>query len=305
MGWYRRFTNLLRSNRVSVDIDREMAFHMNELADDLMARGMSEPDARREARRRFGNPSMQKERTRDADILTWLESLGADVRYAVRALRASPAFAIVTIVSLGLGIGANTAIFSLINAVVLRTLPVAHPEELVQVTMGGSELSGIFTNPLWEQIRDRQSVFSGVFAYGGETRFNLTSGGEVRRASGNWVSGDYFSTLGVRPVLGRLLARSDDAPGCAPVAVLGHGFWQSEFGGSRDVVGRTIALDRKPHVIVGVTDPSFYGVDVGESPQVFVPLCLRPGLEARSNWFLYVIGRPKPGFFQRYFGAEG
>ena len=295
MGWYRRFTNLLRSNRVSVDIDREMAFHMNELADDLMASGMSEPDARREARRRFGNPSMQKERTRDADILTWLESLGADVRYAVRALRASPAFAIVTIVSLGLGIGANTAIFSLINAVVLRTLPVAHPEELVQVTMGGSELSGIFTNPLWEQIRDRQSVFSGVFAYGGETRFNLTSGGEVRRASGNWVSGDYFSTLGVRPVLGRLLARSDDAPGCAPVAVLGHGFWQSEFGGSRDIVGRTIALDRKPHVIVGVTDPSFYGVDVGESPQVFVPLCLRPGLEARSNWFLYVIGRPKPG----------
>ena len=87
MGWYRRFTNLLRSNRVSVDIDREMAFHMNELADDLMARGMSEPDARREARRRFGNPSMQKERTRDADVLTWLESLGADVRYAVRARR--------------------------------------------------------------------------------------------------------------------------------------------------------------------------------------------------------------------------
>ena len=295
MGWYRRFTNLLRSNRVSVDIDREMAFHMNELADDLMARGMSEPDARREARRRFGNPSMQKERTRDADILTWLESLGADVRYALRALRASPAFAIVTIASLGLGIGANTAIFSLINAVVLRSLPVAHPEELVQVTYGESEESGVFTNPIWEQIRDRQSVFSGVFAYGGEARFNLTSGGEVRRASGNWVSGDYFSTLGVQPALGRLLARADDVPGCTPVAVLGHGFWQSEFGGSRDIIGKTIALDRKAHVIVGVTDPSFFGVHVGESPQVFVPLCLRPGLEARSNWFLYVIGRPRPG----------
>ena len=294
MGWYRRFTNLLRSNRVSVDIDREMAFHMNELADDLMARGMSEPDARREARRRFGNPSVQKERTRDADILTWLESLGADIRYALRALRASPAFALVTIASLGLGIGANTAIFSLINAVVLRTLPVSHPEELLQVTMGDSEESGVFTNPLWEQIRDRQGVFSGVFAYG-DHEFNLTSGGEVRRASGNWVSGDYFSTLGVRPALGRLLARADDAPGCTPVAVLGHGFWQSEFGGSPQVVGKTIALDRKPHVVVGVTDPSFFGVHVGESPQVFVPLCLRPGLEARSNWFLYVIGRPNPG----------
>src|SRR5688500_12356427 len=116
MGWLSRFTNLVRSNRVSDDIDREMAFHMNELADDLMARGMNESDARREARRRFGNPGVQKERVRDVDILTWLESLAADVRYALRALRAGPVFALVTIASLGLGIGANTAIFSLINA---------------------------------------------------------------------------------------------------------------------------------------------------------------------------------------------
>ena len=294
MGWYRRFTNLLRSSRVSADIDREMAFHMNELADDLVARGMSEPAARMEARRRFGNPSTQKERTRDVDIMTWLESLGADVRYALRALRASPAFALVTIISLGLGIGANTAIFSLINAVVLRTLPVVRPEELIQVTMGQSEESGVFTNPIWEQIRDRQDAFSGVFAYG-DNWFNLTSGGEVRRAFGNWVSGDYFSTLGVQPALGRLLTRSDDVRGCGPVAVLGHGFWQTEFGGAADVIGKTVSLNRTAHVIVGVADPSFFGVNVGESVQVYVPLCLRPGLEARSNWFLYVIGRPKPG----------
>jgi len=135
MGWYRRFINVLRPERLSGDIRREMEFHMAERADDLMAAGMTEPDARREARRRFGNPSVQRERTRDTDMLTWLESLGADVRYALRALRASPAFAIVAIVSLGLGIGANTAIFSLINAVVLRTLPVERPEELMQVTM--------------------------------------------------------------------------------------------------------------------------------------------------------------------------
>src|SRR4030095_15320340 len=136
MGWVQRFTNLLRSNSVSRDIEREMAFHMAERTDDLVASGLSEADARREARRRFGNPSVQKERTRDADVMTWLESLLADVRYARRALRASPAFALVTIVSLGLGIGANTAIFSLINAVVLRTLPVVRPDELMQVTMG-------------------------------------------------------------------------------------------------------------------------------------------------------------------------
>src|SRR6476646_7940247 len=151
MGWYRQVINMLRPDRLSGDIRREMEFHMAERADELIASGMSEADARREARRRFGNPSTQQERTRDTDILTWLESLGADVRYALRALRASPGFAIVAILSLGLGIGANTAIFSLINAVVLRTLPVERPEEPMEVTLGGKERGSVFTNPIWEQ----------------------------------------------------------------------------------------------------------------------------------------------------------
>ena len=192
MGRYRRFVNVLRPNRVSADIQRELEFHMAERADELMAAGMSEVDARREARRRFGNAGVQKERTRDADLLTWLESLGGDVRYAWRALRASPGFALVAILSLGLGIGANTAIFSLLNAVVLRTLPVERPDELLQVTMGGDGAppgASEFTNPIWEQIRDRQDVFSGAFAYGGAF-FNLRSGGEVRNARGSLVSGD-------------------------------------------------------------------------------------------------------------------
>src|SRR5262249_51574098 len=156
-----------------------------ERADDLIAAGMSEADARREARRRFGNPGVQKERTRDADLLTWLESLAGDVRYALRALRASPGFAFVAILSLGLGIGANTAIFSLLDAVVLRALPVERPNELLQVTFGGDQDGSEYTNPIWEQIRNRQDVFSGVFAYG-RTGFNLTSGGEVRPARGSW-----------------------------------------------------------------------------------------------------------------------
>src|SRR6476619_196647 len=221
MGWYQQFINMLRPDRLAGDIQREMDFHMAERADDLVAAGMTEPDARREARRRFGNPSVQRERTRDTDVLTWLESLGADVRYALRALRASPGFAIVAILSLGLGIGANTAIFSLINAVVLRTLPVESPEELMEVTLGGKERGSVFTNPIWEQVRDRQDAFSGTFAYG-RADFNLTAGGEVRRAAANWVSGDYFSTLGVRPAVGRLLTRADDVRGCQPVAVLGY-----------------------------------------------------------------------------------
>jgi predicted permease len=303
MGWFRRFINLSRSNRVSTDIDREMQFHMTELADDLVARGMSEGDARHEARRRFGNPSLQKERTRDVDLVTWLESLAGDVRYAVRALRASPGFAFVAILSLGLGIGANTAIFSLLDAVVLKTLPVDHPDELLQVTYGGDSKASVFTNPIWEQVRDRQDVFSGVFAYGG-AGFNLATGGEVRPAVSQYVTGEFFSTLGVRPAAGRLLERSDDVRGCASVAILGYGFWQNEYGGSRSIIGKTISLNGKPHVVIGVTDPSFFGVIVGQATQVYVPMCLRPGLDARSAWFAYIIGRPKPGLSEAQVAAR-
>src|SRR5215208_3220548 len=138
MAWYRRLLNLARPERLSRDLDREMDFHIAERADELAAGGMSEAAAAREARRRFGNRTYQKERARDADVLGWLESLGADLRYAVRALRASPAFTLVAVLSLGLGIGANTAIYSLIDAVILRPLPVSRPEELVEVTMAGS-----------------------------------------------------------------------------------------------------------------------------------------------------------------------
>jgi predicted permease len=314
MGWYRRFVNVLRPNRVSADIQRELEFHLAERADELMATGMSEEDALREARRRFGNPGVQKERTRDADLLTWLESIVADVRYALRALRASPGFTLVAILSLGLGIGANTAIFSLLNAVVLRTLPVERPDELLHITFGeekgsdglilpGDPGASEFTNPIWEQIRDRQDVFSGAFAFG-RTDFNLASGGEVRPARGNWVSGDYFSTLGVRPAAGRLLSRGDDVRGCPPVAVLSYGFWQSAFGGLPSVVGKTVSLDRTPHRIVGVADRSFFGVNVGESIQVYVPLCRAPLLDSRSDWFVHIMARPKPGVSLRQAAAR-
>jgi len=294
MGWYRRFVNVLRPNRVSADIQRELEFHLTERADELMAAGMSEADALREARRLFGNPGVQQERTRDADLLTWLESIVADARYALRALRASPGFALVAILSLGLGIGANTAIFTLLNAVVLRTLPVERPEELLQVTLGGDQFVPELTNPIWEQVRDRQDVFSGVFAFGGAA-YNLTSGGEIRLAQGSVVSGEFFSTLGVRAAAGRLFTKADDVPGCPATAVLGYGFWQSEFGGSPAVIGKTISLDRTPHVIIGVADPSFPGVRVGESSQVYTPLCRQPDLANRSSWYLNIIGRPKPG----------
>ncbi|HET8657066.1 MAG TPA: ABC transporter permease, partial [Longimicrobiaceae bacterium] len=228
-----------------------------------------------------------------------MDTLLQDLRYAVRQLLRSPGFALVAILSLALGIGANTAIFSLIDVVMLRSLPVVHPERLVQVTIG--ESSTEFTNPIWEEIRDRQDVFSGSFAYV-DQRFDLAMGGVSRPLEGDWVSGGFFPTLGLRPAAGRLTSRSDDHQGCPAVAVLGYGFWQSEYGGDVGVVGRTISLDDHPFEIVGVAPEGFTGVDVGRSTQVFAPLCakaiLEPptgGLDSHGYWFLRVMGRLKEG----------
>ena len=227
-----------------------------------------------------------------------LDAALQDVRYALRALRSSPGFAMVAILSLALGIGANTAIFSLIDAVILKTLPVSHPEQLVQVTMGKS---ASFTNPIWEQIRDHQDAFSGIFAYGG-SRFNLATGGEARYAQGNFVSGQFFDTLGLRPVAGRILTAADDQRGCRGSTVLSNGFWQRVYGGRAGVVGQTISLDNHPFEIVGVLEPGFTGVDVGSEKDLYVPLCSEniirgefTSLDQRSSWWLRVIGRPKPG----------
>ncbi len=168
MAWYHRLLNMTRRDRLARDIEREMAFHLAERVDDLMAEGMSEAEATREARLRFGNPTLQRERTYGQDVLLWLESVLADLRYAFRALRKSPGFAVVAIMSLGLGIGANTAIFSLLNALVMRTLPVENPQELLLLTFGSSENTRTyFTNPLWEELREQQDALSGAFSYSG------------------------------------------------------------------------------------------------------------------------------------------
>ncbi len=159
-----------------------------------------------------------------------LDAILHDIRYAIRALRSAPGFAAVAILSLALGIGANTAIFSLIDSLFLKALPVSHPEQLLQVTMGEKAL---FSNPIWEQLRDRQDVFSGIFAYGmAGGRFNLAAGGEARYAHGNFASGQFFDMLGLHAMIGRTFTMADDQRGCPGTAVLSYGFWQQEYGGS-------------------------------------------------------------------------
>lgn len=299
MAWFRRAINLLRPTRLARDIQREVDFHVAERVDELVAGGMPEAAARREARRRFGNPEVLTERTHDVDVLTWLESVLDDLRYALRALGRHPGFAAAAVLSLGLGIGANTAIFSLVNAVMLRTLPVTRPDELAQIIM--QDRQATFTNPLWEAIRDqRVPTLAGAFAFA-DQRFNLATEGPVQREAGALVSGDYFRVLGVRAVLGRVLGPADDVRGCPGAVVLSHDFWRSRYGGAADVVGRTLPLDGHPLVIVGVAQPGFSGIHVGRAVGVFAPICtiatLREGrdiLDARSTWFINVFGRLRP-----------
>ena len=298
MAWFKRLVNLIRNDRLSSDIDRELQFHIDERVAELVASGMSAADARREAERRFGGLLRQRERTRDMNVLVWLDTVLADVRFATRGLLRSPAFSLVAILSLALGIGANTAIFSLIDAVLLQSLPVHRPEELVRITRGSTE-SAVVTNPLWEELRDREDFFAGIFAYG-DARFNLAEAGEERTVPGNWVSGEYFATLGVRPALGRLLSREDDVRGCPAIAVVSHAFWRSEFGSDPGAIGRTLSLDGHAHTVVGVTDPRFTGVNTGIAGQVYAPLCSREihsegVLDQRSHWNLQVMGRLASG----------
>jgi putative ABC transport system permease protein len=223
-----------------------------------------------------------------------------DVRHALRALCSSPGFSAIAILSLALGIGANTAIFSLINAVILKALPVSHPEQLVQLVMK-NENGTTFTNPIWEQVRDRQDVFSGAFA-DSPIRLNLAGGGEVRNASTSWVSGDFFRTLGVNPILGRTFTAADDKRGCPVIGVLSYDFWQREYGGATDVFERRLTLSSHPVRIVGVAPPGFNGIQVGETVEIYLPLCAEgtlvrenSALDKRGNWWLWVFARLKPG----------
>ncbi|MFL6279912.1 MAG: ABC transporter permease [Vicinamibacterales bacterium] len=227
-----------------------------------------------------------------------------DLRDAFRALRSTPIVTAVAILSLALGIGANTAIFSLINALMLRSLPVKEPQRLVQVLPADRGPS--WTNPLWEQIRDRdRQIFDGAFAYS-TPRFNLAAGGETRFVNGLMASGEYFDVLGVRAILGRTFSPADDVRGGGPdgpVAVISDHFWLRHFGGALDVIGKPIMLDRIQFTVVGVTPAEFTGVDQGNEFDVAVPLGTEPlirgakesAMEQRSWWWLRIIARLKQG----------
>jgi len=246
-----------------------------------------------------------------------MQRLWQDLRYALRMLAKSPGFAAVAILTLALGIGANAAIFQLIDAVRLRTLPVQDPSTLAIIHLntnhwGSGNFTGSysqFTFPLWQQVQKRQQAFSSIAAWGGG-QMNLAKGGEVDNAQAIWISGQFFQVLGVQPFLGRLISPTDDPEdeqsGCSGAVDISYGFWQRRYGGDASVIGKTLTLEGHPFTIVGVAPPSFYGVSVGDRFDLAAPICTEPlinapysyitGPRARETWWLALLGRLKPGW---------
>src|SRR2546425_9200739 len=228
-----------------------------------------------------------------------------DLRFAFRQLLKNPGFTAVAVLRLALGSGANTAIFSVIDAVLLKMLPVRNPEQLVALNHAGGDRRGNgFPYPVFERLRDRNQVFSDLFAFSTWPESTLTIGGRDEPLPGGvlLVSGDYHSGLGIRPWLGRLISREDNrVPGEHPVAVLSYGFWQRKFGGAVSVIGQSIALNGTPYTVIGVTPPEFFGVRVGRSDAITVPLMMQPRMIAGApflqdpkNWDVEIMGRLNP-----------
>lgn len=313
MSWHTRIANVFRTRQLGERLDDELAFHIAELVDELVAGGMSEDQARHEAMRRFGNYGIQKERTREMNIAGAMESMLADLKYGARQLKLSPGFTMVAVLSLALGIGANTAIFQLIDAIRLRSLPVREPSQLVAVdtqpeffTAGWySSRNRAFTYAHLQQIRQHQQAFSGVLAFG-VTRFNLSRGGESRFAEALYVTANYFDLLGVQPVIGRGFTEADEKADCTEAGVvLSYSFWQREYGGAASVLGKSISLDGRSFPVVGVAPREFTGLEPGFRFDVAVPLCADTLLASdkegqrmyrRDAWWLTPIGRLKPGW---------
>jgi predicted permease len=301
-----RVLAIFRRRKLDSDLDTELRAHLDSLTERNIRRGMNEKEARHAARREFGGLEQTKESYRNQRGLPFFETVAQDLSYAGRMLVRSPRFTAVTIVTLALGIGANTGLFSLVNSVLLGNLPVPNPAELVVVnyTDSRSQLpEEDFSYPMYQAMRDQNTVFASVLTRS-TVDFNASYGGQSERAVGEMVSGNYFETLGVKPFLGRLISPEDDrTPGAHPVAVLSYGYWQRRFGGDPEIVGKDVILNNNRIRIIGVTPPRFYGTEMARNPDIRVPMMMttvfRPvpanRLASPRHRWLTVMARRKPG----------
>ncbi len=307
----KRLRSFFRQSRIDRELEEELHFHLEMKKQDNLAAGMTADEAQFAANRQFGNITRLKEMSREAWTLTFLETLLQDLRFGLRSLWKSPGFTLAAVLILALGIGANTAIFSIIDALMLRMLPVGHPEQLY-ILRDAPVASGLedsltngqnltFTYHEYELIRDHQDVFSGLLAYRIiNERISALFQGHTEMTTGQIVSGNYFSLLGVSTSIGRVITEGDDRSGSEPVIVISYGLWQRRFGGDPSVLGKTLTLNNTPFTIIGVTPSDFFGLEPGDSPDITIPMAARErvvlgrNLNSDSFTFAQLVGRLSP-----------
>jgi macrolide transport system ATP-binding/permease protein len=329
--WIRRLRYWIEGAKRSESLREEMELHLAEKAADLQTDGMTPECARAEARRRFGNLGLKQEESREIWIRRFWSELGQDIRYGCRNMAANKAFSALAVLSLALGIGANTAIFSLMESILLRSLPVADPESLVVLNWqsrpptgpskdwvhvvhgvqgilwpgeNGALVSGMFPYAAFETLREENPVFSTLFGYFNGLSRNLAIRGQAMSASTKYVTGEYFRGLAVSPAAGRLINSEDDRPGAAPVAVISFPTSQNRFGGPSNAVGQSILVDNVPFTVVGVAPPEFFGVDPAVAPDLYLPLhanllvdgaAAARGYSDENYYWIEMMGRLRPG----------
>jgi len=333
-AFFRKVRWLTERSRKEAELREELEFHLEEEAQERHARGLPEADARWAARRELGNLALVQEDTRATWGWTMLEQLGQDLRYACRTMAANRLFTSLVVLCLALGIGANTAIYSFIDSILLRPLPVADPDSLVLLnwhakltsrrdfvmhSMSGStwgdrrsgSTSGMFPYQVFELFQKDDSVFSTVFAYFQPSlakELNLAINGQADLASGLTVSGDFFRGLGIRPAAGRLIAPDDDRPGSAAVVVVSHALADTRLGGPAAAVGQAVLINNLPFTVLGVAPPGFFGVDPGAAPDLYLPIHANEMLGAAHqfgfrperylnphDYWVQAMGRLRPG----------
>jgi macrolide transport system ATP-binding/permease protein len=305
----------------------EINAHIEEKALDLIENGVPESEAWEQARREFGNATRAIESSREVWAWQWIEQLVQDVGYALRSMNANRPFTALAVISLALGIGANTAIYSFMDAILLRSLPVENPESLVvlkfqrpskggskgkvgfSITSGGSRggIYSVFPYPAFEMFQARSELFSSLFAYKGQKETRLIVNRDATLGDCVYVSGDYFPGLGTQASVGRVLTGDDDQPGAPPAALISTGFAQQWYGDPTGALGKTVGINGQSFTIVGITPPGFFGVNPEWSPDVYLPLhsylSTQPARFSRdgklfsqtTTYFLDVMGRLKPG----------
>ncbi len=316
---WRRFRWFVHRDAFERELDEEMRHHL--------ALKSEEQGSVHAAHRQFGNVTLWKENSRVMWTGRFWEQLVQDVRYGLRAMKANKLFTALATLSLALGIGANTAIYSFMDAIMIRALPVQEPEQLVLLNWRvkghsavvndhdgssytdkeGSEISPDFPYHAFELLRDKNHVFANLFAFAYADRFNLVVNGEAQLGDSEYVSGGYFGGLGVRPALGRLIGPEDDRPSGASVVTISYSFWQTRFAGRDDAVGKSISINGKPFTITGVSPPEFFGVRPNHEPQVFIPIRDLPVVDLNGfqdaktrftndhSYWVDMMGRLRPG----------